>query len=151
MKFKELKLRRDPKCPLCGDHPTIRELIDYEQFCGIVPETATPGANPDEVSIQDVKRVLGDKSSSIRVIDVREADEYEIARIPGVPLFPLSTLPQRFTELDPNQQIYIHCKSGKRSMKALDFLRQQGFKYIKSVKGGIEAWSDEIDSSVPKY
>jgi adenylyltransferase/sulfurtransferase len=98
-----------------------------------------------------MKRVLGDKSSNIRVIDVREADEYQIAHVAGVPLFPLSTLPQRFTELDPNQQIYIHCKAGKRSMKALEFLRQQGFKYLKSVKGGIDAWSDEIDSSVPKY
>lgn len=151
MKFRELKLRRDPKCPICGDHPTIKELIDYEQFCGIVPETVAPGGNPDEVSVQDMKRVLGDKSSNIRVIDVREPDEYQIAHVAGVPLFPLSTLPQRFTELDPNQQIYIHCKAGKRSMKALEFLRQQGFKYLKSVKGGIDAWSDEIDSSVPKY
>ena len=85
------------------------------------------------------------------LVDVREPDEYQIARVAGVTLLPLSTLPQRFTELDPNQQIYIHCKAGKRSMKALEFLRQQGFKYLKSVKGGIDAWSDEIDSSVPKY
>lgn len=151
MKFRELKLRRDPKCPICGDQPTIKELIDYEQFCGIVPETVAPGGNPDEVTVQEMKRVLGDTSSNIRVIDVREPDEYQIAHVAGVPLFPLSTLPQRFTELDPNQQIYIHCKAGKRSMKALEFLRQQGFKYLKSVKGGIDAWSDEIDSSVPKY
>lgn len=151
MKFRELKLRRDPKCPICGDQPTIKELIDYEQFCGIVPETIAPGGNPDEVPVQEMKRVLGDKGSNIRVIDVREPDEYQIAHVAGVTLFPLSTLPQRFTELDPNQQIYIHCKAGKRSMKALEFLRQQGFKYLKSVKGGIDAWSDEIDSSVPKY
>lgn len=151
MKFRELKLRRDPKCPICGDNPTIKALIDYEQFCGIVPEPIAPGSNPDEVTIQEMKRALDDRSLGIHVIDVREQDEQEIARVPGVPLFPLSTLPKRFTELDPNQQLYIHCKSGKRSMKALEFLRQQGFKYVKSVKGGIEAWSDQIDSSVPKY
>ena len=82
---------------------------------------------------------------------MREPDEYEIAHVDGVPLFPLSTLPQRFTELDANQQYFIHCKSGVRSMKALKFLREQGFKYLKSVKGGISAWADEIDHNVPKY
>lgn len=151
MKFKELKLRRDPKCPLCGEKPTITRLIDYEQFCGIQPEPAVPDRNPDEVTVQDMKAALEDPKLGIRVIDVREPDEYQIARIQGVPLFPLSLLPQRFTELDPNQQIYIHCKSGVRSMKALRFLREQGFKYAKSVKGGIAAWSDQIDSSVAKY
>ena len=149
MKFKELKLRRDPQCPLCGENPTIKELIDYEQFCGI-PATEA-GANPDEVSVQDMKKALDNPASGLRVIDVREPDEYQIARIDGVPLYPLSTLPQRFTELDPNQQYYIHCKSGIRSLKALKFLREQGFKYLKSVKGGINAWADEIDHSVPKY
>jgi adenylyltransferase/sulfurtransferase len=151
MKFRELKLRRDPKCPLCGDHPTITELIDYEMFCGVVPEPATPGHNPDEVTVQDMKKALDDPKLGIRVIDVRDPDEYEIAHVKGVPQIPLGTLPQRFTELDPNTQIYLHCKSGKRSMKALEFLRQQGFKYVKSVKGGISAWSDEIDHNVPKY
>ncbi len=151
MKFRELKLRRDPKCPLCGDHPTITELIDYEMFCGVVPEPTTPGHNPDEVTVQDMKKALDDPKLGIRVIDVRDPDEYEIAHVKGVPQIPLGTLPQRFTELDPNTQIYLHCKSGKRSMKALEFLRQQGFKYVKSVKGGISAWSDEIDHNVPKY
>ncbi len=151
MKFKELKLRRDPQCPLCGEKPSIRGLIDYEQFCGIPSEPVAPDQNPDEVTVDEMKRALGDQSLGIRVIDVREPDEYQIARIEGVPLFPLSLLPQRFTELDPNQQIYIHCKSGVRSMKALRFLREQGFKYVKSVKGGIQAWSDQIDPSVPRY
>ncbi len=151
MKFKELKLRRDPQCPLCGEKPTLTRLIDYEQFCGIPPEPATPDANPDEVSVQDMKKALDDPKLGIRVIDVREADEYQIARIQGVPLFPLSLLPQRFTELDPNQHLYIHCKSGVRSLKALRFLREQGFKYAKSVKGGISAWSDQIDANVAKY
>jgi molybdopterin/thiamine biosynthesis adenylyltransferase/rhodanese-related sulfurtransferase len=151
MKFRELKLRRDPQCPVCGENPTIKELIDYEMFCGIVPEPETPTMHPDEVTVQDMKRALDDPKLGIKVIDVREADEYEIAHVDGVPLLPLSQLEQRFTELDPNQQYYIHCKMGGRSMKALQFLRQQGFKYLKNVKGGITAWSDEIDNSVPKY
>jgi adenylyltransferase/sulfurtransferase len=151
MKFRELKLRRDPQCPICGDQPTIKELIDYEMFCGITPEPATPMSNPDEVTVQEMKRALDDPKLGIKVIDVREPDEYEIAHVDGVPQIPLSQLQQRFTELDPNSQYYIHCKSGVRSMKALHFLREQGFKYLKNVKGGISAWSDEIDHSVPKY
>lgn len=151
MKFRELKLRRDPQCPVCGDNPTIKELIDYEMFCGITAEPEESAMNPDEVTVQDMKRAMDDPKLRIKVIDVREPDEYEIAHVDGVPLLPLSQLEQRFTELDPNQQYYIHCKMGGRSMKALQFLRQQGFKYLKSVKGGITAWSDEIDHSVPKY
>ncbi len=151
MKFRELKLRRDPQCPVCGDNPTIKELIDYEMFCGITPEPDEPVGNPDEVTVQEMKKALDNPALGIKVIDVREPDEYEIAKVNGVPLLPLSQLQQRFTELDPNQQYYLHCKAGGRSMKALKFLRQQGFKYLKSVKGGINAWSDEVDSKVPKY
>jgi adenylyltransferase/sulfurtransferase len=150
MKFRELKLRRDPQCPVCGEHPTIKELIDYEMFCGIVPEPENAG-NPDEVTVQDMKKALENPGLNIKVVDVRDPDEYEIARVAGVPLLPLSELPDRFTELDPNQQYYLHCKAGVRSLKALNFLRQQGFKYVKSVKGGITAWSDEIDRNVPRY
>ena len=151
MKFRELKLRRDPQCPLCGENPTITQLIDYEQFCGIPAEPAASGPHPDEVTVQDMRKALKDPSLNIKVLDVREPDEYQIAHIDGVPLIPLGTLPQRFTELDPNQTIYVHCKSGIRSLKAVGFLKEQGFKYVKSVKGGISAWSDEIDSNVPKY
>src|SRR6266516_2406188 len=99
MKFRELKLRRDPQCPLCGEDPSITSLIDYEQFCGINPEPAMPTAHPDEVTVQEMKRALEDPKSGIRVIDVREPDEYQIAHVVGVPLFPLSTLQERFTEL----------------------------------------------------
>jgi adenylyltransferase/sulfurtransferase len=151
MKFRELKLRRDPQCPICGENPTITELIDYEMFCGITPEPAAPAANPDEVSVHEMKRAMDNPDMGIKIIDVREPDEYQIAHVNGIPLFPLSTLQQRFTELDPNTQYYIHCKSGVRSLRALQFLREQGFKYVKSVKGGISAWADEIDHSVPKY
>jgi adenylyltransferase/sulfurtransferase len=151
MKFRELKLRRDPECPICGDHPTLKELVDYEQFCGIVPEPAQLGTNPDEVTVQDMKKALDNPSLGIKTIDVRETHEYQIARVNGVLLIPLGELPQRFTELDPNQTIYIHCKSGVRSLKAVQFLKEQGFKYAKSVKGGISAWADEVDPSVAKY
>lgn len=151
MKFREVRLRRDPQCPLCGENPTVTKLIDYEMFCGITPQPAASATNPDEVTVQEMKKALDTPSLGIKIIDVREPDEWQIARIDTVPLIPLGTLPQRFTELDPNQQIYIHCKSGIRSMKALHFLREQGFKYVKSVKGGISAWADEIDHNVPKY
>jgi adenylyltransferase/sulfurtransferase len=150
MKFRELKLRRDPQCPICGEHPTIKELIDYETFCGIVPEPENAG-NPDEVTVQDMKKALDNPGLGIKVVDVREPDEYEIAHIDDVPQIPLSQLERRFTELDPNAQYYIHCKSGVRSMNALKFLRGHGFKYLKNVKGSINAWSEEIDSKVPRY
>jgi adenylyltransferase/sulfurtransferase len=149
MEFRELKLRRDPKCPICGDNPTITELIDYEEFCGIGLEPDDPQQHPDEVTVQQMKEALA--GNDIAVIDVREHDEAEIAKIDGVPMIPLSELPQRFTELDPNQTIYLHCKMGARSLKAVDFLKQQGFKYCKSVAGGINAWAEEIDPSVPRY
>jgi len=151
MKFRELKLRRDPQCPLCGEHPTITELIDYEGFCGISEQTKTDSMHPDEVTVQQLKEALDNPNLSIKVIDVREPDEYQIAHIEGVPLMPLSQLSYRFGELNPNQAYYIHCKLGGRSMKALEFLRQQGFKNLKSVSGGITAWSNEIDPALPKY
>jgi adenylyltransferase/sulfurtransferase len=150
MKFRELKLRRDPACPVCGDHPTIKELIDYEVFCGIEPAPVDNG-NPDEVTVQEMKKALDDPKLGIKVIDIREPFEHEIAHIEGVPLLPMSELQNRFTELDPNTQYYLHCKVGSRSLSALSFLREQGFKYVKSVKGGINAWSDEIDRNVPRY
>lgn len=146
MKFRELKVKRDSHCPLCGDKPEITGLIDYEAFCGISNDM-----HPDEVSVQDMKKALENPSSSIKVIDVREPDEHKVANVKGATLLPLSQLPQRFKELDPNQAYYLHCKGGVRSMKALEFLRGQGFKNLKSVAGGILAWSSEVDPSVPKY
>ena len=148
MTFRELKLRRDPECPLCGEHPTITQLIDYEDFCGI---DSHPVMHPDEVSVQDMKEALQNPALGIKVIDVREPHEYQIARVEGVPLLPLSQLAQKFDELDPEQSYYIHCKVGGRSMQAVQFLRQRGFKHLKSVAGGITAWSEQIDPKVPKY
>jgi adenylyltransferase/sulfurtransferase len=150
LKFRELKLRKDPACPLCGEHPTIKELIDYDTFCGIVPEPENVG-NPDEVTVHDMKKALDNPNLGIKVVDVRESFEYEIAKVEGVPLLPMSQLQQRFTELDPNTQYYLLCKVGARSHSAMQFLRQQGFKYVKNVKDGINAWSTEIDRNVPRY
>ena len=144
MKFKELKLRRDPKCPICGEHPTITQLIDYAQFCGDTQ-------HPDEVTVQEMKQALEDPRSGIQVLDIREPHEYQIARLAGVPLLPLSVLPQRCSELDPDQSYYLCCKTGVRSLKALKCLRERGFKHVKSVRGGLTAWSEAIDPSVPKY
>jgi adenylyltransferase/sulfurtransferase len=149
MKFRELKLRRDPQCPLCGEAPTIKQLIDYEAFCGIKEQN--PPMHPDEVTVQEMKRALEEPGLGIKVIDVREQDEQQIAAVPGVPLLPLSQLAVRYTELDPDQASYLHCKGGGRSLQALQFLRQRGFKNLKSVKGGITAWSKEIDPKVPQY
>jgi len=149
LKFRELKLRKDPACPICGEHPTIKELIDYEVFCGIEP--VKEEKNAGEVTVQEMKKALDDPKLGIKVIDVREPFEYEIAKIEGVPLLPLSQLQQRFTELDPNMQYYLLCKVGARSQSAAEFLREQGFKYVKNVKGGTNAWADEIDRSLPRY
>ncbi len=151
MKFRELKLRRDPACPLCGDQPTVTGLIDYQQFCGIPATAQKEEASPLEVSVQDMKEAMEDSSGTIQVIDVREPDELEIARIDGIPQYPLSRLGEEFARLDPNQTYYLHCKSGGRSMKAVRFLQEQGFKHVFSVKGGITAWSEEIDPDVPQY
>jgi len=151
MSFRELKLRRDPKCPVCGEDPSITQLIDYENFCGVTPQPQMNSEHSDEVTVQDLQSALSDPKLGIKVLDVREPEEYQIARIEGVRLFPLSQLPHRFSELDPEQQYYLHCKVGARSMKALQFLRERGFKHLKNVKGGITAWSQEIDPTVPRY
>jgi sulfur-carrier protein adenylyltransferase/sulfurtransferase len=151
MKFRELKLRRDPACPVCGEHPTITELIDYEGFCGLPAQGEKSAVHPDEVTVQEMKAALDNPGLGIRVIDVREPSEQQIAHVEGVPLLPLSQLAQRFEELDPDQSYYLHCKVGGRSLQAVQFLRELGFKHLKSVKGGITAWSEQIDPRVPKY
>jgi adenylyltransferase/sulfurtransferase len=151
MRFRELKLRRDPQCPICGENPTITELIDYEQFCGLKPEAERDAVDPDEVTVQEMKRALNNPGLGIKVIDIREPDEHAIASVEGVPLLPMSQLAQRIGELDPDQEYYLCCKVGARSMRAVHFLRQQGFKRLKSVKGGISAWAEEIDPAVPRY
>jgi sulfur-carrier protein adenylyltransferase/sulfurtransferase len=151
MEFRELKLRRDPACVLCGEKPTLTKLIDYQQFCGLVTEPTDRNLLPDEVAVQDLKRALDDASLNIKVIDVRDPEECQITRIQKVINIPLGTLPQRFGELDPDQTLYVHCRNGVRSMKAVKFLKEKGFNNVKSVRGGLSAWVDEIDVNLPKY
>ncbi len=152
MRFRELKLRRNADCPVCGDRPTIRELIDYEQFCGIGRHEPAPqpGLSEWEIDPVEVKAKM-DRGERFVLIDVREPHEYQICRIPGARLIPLGELPRRVHELDSADEIIAHCRSGVRSAKAVDFLRQAGFRKVKNMKGGILAWSDKVDPSVPKY
>ncbi len=153
MKFREFKLRRDPKCPVCGDHPTITELIDYDQFCGVPQAAAAEAAQADAVpviSATELKRKL-DAQEDFLLVDVREPYEFDIARTPGAKLLPLGELPSRMSELDSAQEIILLCKNGRRSAQAVRTLQEAGFSKLANVAGGIEAWADEIDPSVPKY
>jgi molybdopterin/thiamine biosynthesis adenylyltransferase/rhodanese-related sulfurtransferase/molybdopterin converting factor small subunit len=152
MRFRELRLRRNPECPMCGDNPTIKELIDYQQFCGVPVQEPppAPGMQEGEIDVTEVKHKL-EHGERFLLVDVREPHEYLICNIPTAKLIPLGELPQRVHELDTAQDIVVHCKSGVRSAKAVDFLKQSGFKRVKNMKGGILAWSDKVDPSVPKY
>jgi molybdopterin/thiamine biosynthesis adenylyltransferase/rhodanese-related sulfurtransferase/molybdopterin converting factor small subunit len=150
MRFRELKLRRNPECPVCGDHPTIRELIDYQQFCGIPNQPHEPVAAEGDIDPVEVKAKI-DRGDPFVLIDVREPHEYQICNIPYAKLIPLGDLPKRVNELDSADEIVAHCKSGMRSAKAVDFLKQAGFRKVRNMKGGILAWSDKVDPSVPKY
>src|SRR5712692_4692096 len=150
MRFRELKLRRNVECPVCGDHPTIRELIDYQQFCGIPNQPHEPVAVEGEIEPTEVKAKM-DRGDQFVLIDVREPHEYQICSIPNAKLIPLGDLPKRVNELDSADEIIAHCKSGMRSAKAVEFLKQAGFRKVRNMKGGILAWSDKIDPTVPKY
>ena len=149
MRFRELKLRKNPECPVCGEHPTITRLIDYHQFCG-VPKTQETKVTEGEIDVTEVKANL-DRGDRFVLIDVREPHEYRICNIPAARLIPLGEVPKRLNELDPEADIVIHCKSGMRSAKACGILRQAGFEHVRNMKGGILAWADQVDRSVPKY
>jgi adenylyltransferase/sulfurtransferase len=151
MRFRELKLRKNPDCPVCGTHPTVTELIDYQQFCGIVPEqkAATMQNGIAQMSVQELKRRL-DAGDDLMVLDVREPYEYQIAQIGGH-LIPLNELPSRLGELNTAQEIVVQCKSGGRSQRAAEFLANNGFTKLHNLAGGITAWSNEIDPKIPKY
>jgi len=143
MKFRELKLRRDPQCPVCGDAPTIAAPVDYEQFCGIA-------ADVPAISVHDLKRKR-DAREAIQLIDVREPFEFEIARIDGAKLIPLGQLANRLHELKRNGQTVVHCHTGMRSAQAVQMLRQTGFTNVYNLEGGIDAWANEIDPAMQKY
>jgi adenylyltransferase/sulfurtransferase len=153
MKFRELKLRKNPDCPVCGDHPTVKKLIDYQQFCGIFPEEKvekpTVQNGIPQITPVELKRRL-DAGENVFVLDVREPHEYQIVNI-GAPLIPLGDLPNRLGELDPNREIVIHCKSGARSQRAAELLAKNGFKNVVNLAGGITAWATDVDPKLPKY
>ncbi len=152
MRFRELKLRKNPDCPVCGAHPTVTRLIDYEQFCGIAPQAKEEPAMKNgvpQVSVQDLKKRL-DAGEDIFVLDVREPFEYQIANIGGT-LIPQGEVPRRLAEIDRGREIVVHCKSGGRSQRIAEFLQQAGYPKVANLAGGILAWSDQIDPSVPKY
>ena len=152
LSFKELKLRKNPDCPICGEHATITELIDYNEFCGIGrgnEETANL-AETEEITPVELKELIDGGNPPV-IIDVREPYEYAIGNIPGSKLVPLGIIPEKLSEFDSANEIVLHCKSGKRSSEALQILKQAGFKKLKNLKGGILAWSDLVDPSVPKY
>ena len=152
MKFRELKLRKDPDCPVCGTHPTVTKLIDYDQFCGVVPAAPEPVVvnHATEITAVELKQRL-DRGDKLKIVDVREPNEYQINRIQGSQLIPLGDVPQRYQELDKNDEIVVQCKMGSRSAKAADFLRSVGFTKVLNLKGGILDWIDTVDPSQPKY
>jgi molybdopterin/thiamine biosynthesis adenylyltransferase/rhodanese-related sulfurtransferase len=155
MRFRELKLRKNPDCPVCGTHPTVTKLIDYDQFCGITPpaKETTQVANVQngvpQIGPEELKR-RQTAGEDVFVLDVREPHEYQIANIGGH-LIPLNDLPKRIGELDREKNIVVQCKSGGRSQRGAEFLQQQGFTHVENLAGGITAWSEKVDPSIPKY
>jgi adenylyltransferase/sulfurtransferase len=165
MRFRELKLRKDADCPVCGTHPTVKELIDYEQFCGVTPAAHAPAeaeaapasgaptigpAGVPEITAEDLRARL-DRREDLVVLDVREPHEVQICRIEGSTVIPLGDLPKRVNELDPSRGLVVHCKMGGRSAKAVQYLREHGFPQALNLKGGILSWIDKVDPSQPKY
>jgi molybdopterin/thiamine biosynthesis adenylyltransferase/rhodanese-related sulfurtransferase len=149
MSFQEFKVRRNPRCPMCGDQPTIKQLIDYEQFCGVRGEPAPAAAAP-EITVEELKQRL-DRKEDVYILDVRNPEEIQICRLPGSVVIPLPQLPQRVQELDKNRELIVHCKSGMRSQKAIQLLQAAGFQKTRNLKGGILAWAQKIDRSMPTY
>jgi adenylyltransferase/sulfurtransferase len=148
LRFRELQLRKDPACPICGENPSIHQLIDYEAFCGIGAEPSYTGP---EITAEELRQELEEKRGGVVLIDVREAHEWEIAHIEGARLIPLGQLPERLGELDGHAEIVTHCHHGARSMKALGILKGAGFNRVRSLAGGIDAWADRIEVGMPRY
>ena len=147
LKFRELKLHKNPDCPVCSTNSTIHELIDYEEFCGISVNDNL--SLQDVINVKELKEKL-DNKEDIFILDVREPHEYEISNLNGY-LIPLNDLPERINELDSSKEMVIHCKMGSRSAQAVEFLKRSGFKKVKNLAGGINAWADKIDRNMPVY
>lgn len=151
MKFRELKIRKDPGCPVCSAHPTITELQDYEYFCGIAPETnGENGAAMEQITARQLKTML-EEGKKLTLLDVREPQEWDITHLENAKFIPLGDLPQRLNELDTADEIVAYCHHGMRSAKALGFLQQMGFKKLKNLAGGIDAWAVNVDTDMPRY
>jgi adenylyltransferase/sulfurtransferase len=151
MKFREFKLRKDPNCPMCGENATIKELIDYEEFCGLRTQVEEPKDMLEEITATELRQRM-DANPELQVIDVREPFEYEIARIEGTKLIPLAQVVARMNEIDPSRETVLHCKAGVRSAMAIASLKKADFPgRLINLKGGITAWSDQVDPAVPKY
>lgn len=156
MKFREVKIRQNPECPLCGSNRTITQLIDYEQFCGLGRGEAQPAADAaagngaEELTAAQVAD-LRKKNPNLVLVDVREDSELAICHIDGAVHIALGDIPNKFNRLKPSDEIVTFCHRGMRSMKAANFLKQQGYANVKSMKGGIESWSTDVDASVPRY
>jgi len=150
MKFRELKLRKNPECPVCGEHPTVTKLIDYDQFCGVRGEDHIVPITVPEISAREVKKMMDEKKPFV-LVDVREPHEVQICRIPGSTLIPLGDVPKRMNELNSADEIVVHCRSGQRSAQAVGLLMKAGFRKIHNLKGGVLAWADQVDFTMPKY
>jgi sulfur-carrier protein adenylyltransferase/sulfurtransferase len=151
MSFREMKVRKNPKCPICGPNPTIHTLIDYQQFCGVGPPTATASAvGLEEIAPKELRALLATESPPL-ILDVRNPEEIAICRIAGSTVIPLPELPGRLAELDQSASIVVHCKSGARSAKAISLLQAAGFARLKNLRGGILAWIKDVDPSLPTY
>ena len=153
MQFKQFKLHRDTDCPVCGDSPSITELIDYQQFCGIRGEESDTVIREDgqvpEITVVQLKEML-DADDEFELIDVREPHEHEICNLPEAELIPLGTVAQRLDELDPTRKYVVHCKMGGRSAQAVELMRDDGLNAV-NVAGGITAWAQQVDTSMPTY
>jgi adenylyltransferase/sulfurtransferase len=150
MSFRELRLRKDPNCAVCGPQPRVTRLIDYEEFCGVRGETQEDKVRSGDIAPVDLKARL-DQGDDVLIVDVREPHEWEINRIEGARLVPLGTLPEHLGELPHDRDIVVHCKGGGRSKRAAEFLRSQGFDRVLNLAGGINGWIDSVDPSQPKY
>jgi adenylyltransferase/sulfurtransferase len=152
MRFREVKLRKNPDCPMCGTHPTIKGLIDYELFCGIGPAAPQPASSEaEEITAVELKRRI-DLGQDVQIIDVREPYEFAIARIPNTVLIPLAQIVNRAAEIDPSRETVVYCKVGLRSAAAVRRLKQDGFGgRLLNLKGGILAWAQDVDPSLPRY
>jgi adenylyltransferase/sulfurtransferase len=152
MRFRELKLRKNPECPVCGTHPTVTKLIDYEQFCGIMPETPQDKNMKNgipQLSVKEYKSRI-DRGDDLFLLDVRESYEYQIAQIGGT-LIPQNDVPNRLAEIPRDKEIVVQCRSGARSQRIAELLKQQGYTQVVNLAGGILAWADEIDPKIQKY